>query len=175
MTTSIIGMPTRNDSARVSQAFTLVELILVMALLATLLALSAPTLLHSFKQRDLEKAATQLLAVTEYARSEAVSQGVPMSVWIDPATGDFGVQTSDGYDGDDKRAKTYDLGTEVHFDPVESLADSDGHTILATFDPEGTLDPESLAVLRLVNRADSAISLEQTEDGWGYEIVKEEP
>jgi hypothetical protein len=145
-----------------------------MALLATLLALSAPTILHSFKQRDLEQEGTQLLAVTEYARSEAISQGVPMSVWINPGTGEFGVHASDGYDGDKAREKTYSLRTDVRFDPVEGVADRDDHTILANFEPEGTLDPESsLDALRLVNRSDSAISLEQTEDGWGYEIVKE--
>ncbi len=174
--TSIIGMPTRNDRARVSQAFTLVELILVMLLLATLLALSAPTILHSFKQRDLEKEATQLLAVTEYARSEAVSQGVPMTVWVRPETGEFGVQASDGYDGEETREKTYTLGANVHFDPVDAAADQNGHTLVAIFDPEGTLDPESsVAAMRLVNRAESGISVEQTDDGWGYEIVKEEP
>jgi len=167
-------MPIRNNSARIPQAFTLVELILVMALLATLLALSAPTILHSFKQRDLEKEATQLLAVTEYARSEAISQGIPMDVWIDPATGCFGVQASDGFDGDESREKTYALNTDVHFDPVSATADQDGHTVIATFDPEGTLDPEnSIDALRIVNRSEAAISFEQTEDGWGYEIVKE--
>ena len=169
-------MPTRNDSARDSQAFTLVELILVMALLATLLALSAPTLLHAFTARNMEQEATQLLAATEYARSEAVSQGVPMCVWIDLATGSFGVHASDGFDGDNTREKTYALKADFRFDSAEGTADQDGHRVMSTFDPEGTLDPEnSLAALRIVNRSDAAISLEQTEDGWGYEIVKEAP
>ena len=167
-------MPIRNDSARVSQAFTLIELILVMALLATLLALSAPTLLHAFKARDMEQEATQLLAVTEYARSEAISQGVPMSVWIDPATGSFGVRASDGFDGDDTREKIYSLNADFRFDSVEATADQDGHSVIASFDPEGTLDSEtSIASLRIVHRNASVISLAQTEDGWGYEIVKE--
>jgi len=170
-------MPIRNDSARTPQAFTLVELILVMALLATLLALSAPTILHSFKQRNLDQEATQLLAVTEYARNEAISQGVPMNVWLDPASGDFGVQASDGYEGDTTREKAYSLKSDYQFEMEEATADENGRNIMATFDPEGTLDPEiSLVSLRIVNNSDAAaaISLEQTEDGWGYEIVKEE-
>jgi len=169
-------MPIRNDSARVSQAFTLVELILVMALLATLLALSAPTLLHAFKGRDMDQEATQLLAATEYARSEAISQGVPMSVWIDPTTGNFGVRASDGFDGDNTRAKNFSLNTDLHFDSVEGVVDQDGHRVMAIFVPEGTLDPEnSLDTLRIANRSNAVISLAQTEDGWGYEIVKEAP
>ena len=169
-------MPPRNDSARASQAFTLVELILVMALLTTLLALSAPTILRSFKGRDLDQDATLLFAVTEYARSEAVSQGVPMSVWIDPGTGSFGVHASDGYAGDARREKTCALSTGVRFDAVEAETDQSGRPVLATFEPEGTLDPESsIAALRLLKGDAAAISLEQTGDGWGYEIVKEAP
>lgn len=145
-----------------------------MALLATLLALSAPTLLHSFKQRKLEQEATQLLAVTEYARNEAISKGVPMNVWIDAESGSFGVQASDGYEGDEKREKYYSLDPEIHFDPLEAAPDQEGHMILATFDPEGTLSLESATFIHLVNRAPDGISLQQTEDGWGYEIVKEE-
>jgi len=124
----------------------------------------------------MEQEATQLLAATEYARSEAISQGVPMSVWIDPATGSFGVRASDGFDGDNTREKAYALHTDLRFDSVEGVANQDGHRVIALFEPEGTLDPESsLDTLRIVHRNASVVCLEQTEDGWGYEIVKEAP
>jgi len=166
-------MPTRNDSARASQAFTLVELILVMALLATLLAVSAPLLSRSFKQRALDQEATQLLAATEYARDEAVSQGVPMSVWIDVPNGACGVQAQIGYEGDASREKTWFLPPDVRFDSIEAATDQNGHVIAAQFDPDGTLALESLDSIRLIARTNESITLTQTEDGWGYEIVKE--
>ena len=172
-TTSTIGMPARNDKSRWMRAFTLIELILVMALLATFVALAAPSLSRSFKARGLDGEATQLLAVTEYARDEAVSQGVPMTVWIDPTSGHFGVQIKEGFDGDAAREKTWTLGSDTHFDPVDAEAGADSHTVAAEFAPEGTLAPESLAAIRIVARSSDAISLTQTADGWGYEIVKE--
>ena len=166
-------MPTRNDSARVSQAFTLVELILVMALLATLLAVSAPLLSRSFKQRALEQEATQLLAATEYARDEAVSQGVPMSVWIDVANGSCGVQAQSGYEGNALREKTWFLQPDIRFDAIDAATDPNGHVVAAQFDADGTLDLESVDSIRLIARTNENITLTQTEDGWGYEIVKQ--
>lgn len=166
-------MPIRNDSARVSQAFTLVELILVMALLATLLAVSAPLLSRSFKLRALEQEATQLLAATEYARDEAVSQGVPMSVWIDIANGACGVTTQSGYEGNPSRERTWFLPADVHFESIAAPTDPSGRAIAAQFDPDGSLDLESVGSISLVARNDESITLTQTEDGWGYEIVKE--
>src|ERR1051325_1837454 len=98
MTTSRIGMRRRNDmAARPAPGFTLVELILVMALLATLMALAAPSLSRSMRQRNLSQEATRFVALTESARDEAVSQGVPMVVWIDPVGGRFGMGPKTGY------------------------------------------------------------------------------
>lgn len=168
----LIGMPARDDNSRSSQAFTLIELILVMALLATLLAIAAPSLSRSFKGRNLDQEATQLLAATEYARDEAVSQGVPMSVWIDPETGDFGVQARDGYEGDALRERSWTLNPDLHFEAVKATADKSGRTVAVQFEPDGTLDPESLDAIRVIASSEESISLTQTDDGWGYEIVK---
>ena len=77
-------MLTSTDNSQKPAAFTLIELVLVMVLLATLLAISAPTLSRSFKGRALEQEAVRLLAATVYAREEAVSQSLPMTLWIDP-------------------------------------------------------------------------------------------
>lgn len=165
-------MPIRNDIARSASAFTLVELILVMALLATLLAVSAPSLSRSFKQRGLDQEAVQLLAATEYARDEAVSQGVPMTVWIDPQSGSFGVHAKDGFEGDTAREKSYALKTDIRFDLAQAVTDKEGHVTAAEFDPEGTLSQDSLAAIRIIDRFDSGMSLTQTADGWCYEIAK---
>lgn len=165
-------MRTRNDQPLASTAFTLVELILVMAILATILAFSAPLLSRSFKQRGLEEDAMQLLALTEYARDEAVSQGVPMMVWINPQTGSFGVQAKDGYEGDAGREKTYQLKPDHRFDLSEAPTDRAGMVDAADFDPSGMLAEESLAEMSIVDRSNNAVSVAQTDDGTTYEIVK---
>ncbi len=159
-------------------AFTLIELVLVMALLVTLLALAVPSLSRSLRQRNLEQEAARLLAVTEYGRDEASSQGVPVMVWLDPENGHFGVEVKKGFDVDAVHAKEYVLnGAGLKFDPPEGGVASSvqGHGFnVAEFAPDGTLDTASVPALRITDSGHrSAISLSQTTDGYGYQIDKE--
>ncbi|MEI8235123.1 MAG: GspH/FimT family pseudopilin [Verrucomicrobiota bacterium] len=168
-------MLTSTDNSQKPAAFTLIELVLVMVLLATLLAISAPTLSRSFKGRALEQEAVRLLAATEYAREEAVSQSLPMTLWIDPVGGTFGVRAKGDNPGDPSREETWALPQELRFDLQPAPTDTAGRVIAATFDPEGTLALESLTPLVLVHRTAGRITLVQTDDGWGYEIAPASP
>ena len=158
---------------RASQAFTLVELILVMAILTTIMAVSLPSIARSFRQHNLEQEAARILALTEYGRDEAISEGVPMTVWIDPEKGLFGVDAAAGYVPGDIHRKQYSLGTDLHFDPVKAALTADGHVEAALFAPDGGLDPSGVDLIRIVDRSDSAMTVARTADGWSYEIVKE--
>lgn len=159
-------------------AFTLVELVLVMALLVTLLALAVPSLARSLRQRNLEQEAARLLALTEYGRDEAASNGVPVVVWVNPETGHFGAEVKKGFDVDAVRAKEFTFNGEgMRFDSPDGGVASpvQGHGFnVAEFAPDGTLDPASVAKLRITDASHrAAISLVQTTDGYGYEINKE--
>ncbi len=165
----------------------MVELILVMALLCVILGLAAPSLARSFHDRNLTEEATRLLALTEYARDEAVSQGVPMRVWIDAETGHFGAQALPGYEDAGARSKEFTLIDGLRFDltagspgiakqtGLAGRASAVAGNDVAEFLPDGTLDPSSQSAVRLVDRSASSIEVAQTQDGWGYEIVKEAP
>jgi len=56
--------------------FTLLELILVMVILSTVLAMAAPSLSGFFGSRQTHDTAAQILALTQLARSQAISEGV---------------------------------------------------------------------------------------------------
>ena len=58
------------------KGFTLLELILVMVILSTVLAMAAPSLRGFFGSRKTHDEAAQLLALTQYARSQAISEGI---------------------------------------------------------------------------------------------------
>jgi type II secretion system protein H len=166
---------------RSTGAFTLVELILVMALLCVILGLAAPSLSRSIHDRNLTQEATRLLALTEYARDESVSQGVPMSVWIDPASGHFGAEAMPGYEDAGARSKEFTLTDGLRFDVSGGArgptipGEAAGENEVAEYLPDGTLDPSSVASVRLLDRSNSGIEIAQTKDAWGYEIVKEGP
>ena len=173
MMISTTGIPARSRRPPEAPAFTLIELVVVMAVLTVLLALAAPSLTSSFRGHDLDQAGTQLLALTEYARDEAISQGVPMDVWIDAGTGRYGVDVKTGYPGDSTRAKQYTLGPDLHFDSTASAAPAGNLLNAAEFAPDGSLDPSSIATVRIVDRSKSGISVTETSDGYGYALQKE--
>ena len=167
-------MPRGSDSSSGARAaFTLVELVLVMAILVVLLAVSAPALTRSARGRRLNGEAARLLALTEYARDEAISQGVPMIVWMEPDAGAFGVEAKAGYPANVQREKEYILAKDIEFDLTDSATSSGGHVSAIVYGPDGTPDSTSLETIRIMDRRDASITLTRTRDGLGYEILKE--
>src|SRR5262245_41504309 len=81
---------------RVNQlvGFTLIELILVMALLAIAIGVTFPTLRGFFRGRVLDSEARRLLSLTRYGQSRAVSEGVPMVLWIDARQKTYGLESA---------------------------------------------------------------------------------
>lgn len=165
-----IGM--RENKQSTPAAFTLVELILVMALLATIMALAAPSLSRSMRQRYVADEAARFLAATEYARDEAVSQGVPMTLWIEPATGHFGVEPKVGFFGADERSREFEVHSDIHFETSKAVA-TRGIVQAVEFAPDGAPDVASIEEIRLVDRFNSTVTIARTNDRWAYEILPE--
>ena len=59
-----------------NKGFTLLELILVMVILSTVLAMAGPSLRGFFGSRKTHDEAARLLALTQFARSQAISEGI---------------------------------------------------------------------------------------------------
>ena len=95
------------------QGFTLVELLLVMSLLTIVLAVSAPSLSGFFHGRALDSEARRLLALTRHAQGRAVSEGIPMLLWLDSRQSAYGVEEEAGYTDRDEQAMHYDMNGEL--------------------------------------------------------------
>ena len=76
--------------------FTLLELILVMVILATVMALAAPKLSNWRKGGALRSSADDFVAATKFARTQAISSGQVCVVAIDKQGGTFNVQQQNG-------------------------------------------------------------------------------
>jgi len=158
--------------ARRNIAFTLVELIIVMALLAIVMAIAAPSLARSMKERNVDDEAVRILAATEYARSEAVSQGVPMVVWIDPGGRRMGIEPKAGFDGEPSRSREFAWNEDISVEAEQKTANGKTMDIME-FGPDGAPTLTSTETVKLVDRFGYAVSLARTTDRWSYEVVKE--
>ena len=112
----------RSANTAPDRAFTLIELILVMAMLLIVLAVSAPTLSRFFRGRTLDSEARQFLALTRYGQSRAVSEGVPMELWIDAKQRTYGLRQDPAYEDVDAKAADFELGKDLSVEITEPLA-----------------------------------------------------
>lgn len=161
------------------------ELILVMALLVIFLAISAPSITRSFSRDALKQEATRLLALTEYARTEAISQGIPMVVWIDPQNQACGVRAKSGFGNGGLpsrtglesasllppgREKEYSLAEGISFELGDARMESDGSMVLTEMEADGSPDLGSVSSIQILDRHARAMELVLSEDRWAYEL-----
>jgi type II secretion system protein H len=105
-------------------AFTLIELILVMALMMIVLGVAAPSLSPFFKGRNLDYEARRLLSLTTYGRSRAISEGIPMLLWIDPQRRTYGLQAAAGYLDYDPKSVSYNLDPNLRMEVTMPILSS---------------------------------------------------
>ena len=105
--------PNADNSRPTRSAFTLIELILVMAVLAIVLAFAAPSLARFFRGRSLDSEAHRFLALTRYAQSRAAAEGMPMVLWIDTRLGQYGLQAETSDRSGDTKAKEFAADASV--------------------------------------------------------------
>ena len=98
------------------------ELLLVLALLAVAVAVAAPSLSRFFRTRALDSEARRMLSLTRYAQSRAVSEGVPMVMWLKPDAGTYGVVAESSYTATDDKAVEYQVDASLQLElPTVSL------------------------------------------------------
>lgn len=106
----------RSDDPRPPRGFTLIELILVMAILTIAVALVTPILSRFFGGRGLESEVNRFVALTRYGQSRAVSEGVPMMLWVDVRNGSYGLKQEPGYTDNDPKAVEYTVAEDLKID-----------------------------------------------------------
>src|SRR5208283_1885166 len=120
-----IGLPASGRATRFARqarrAFTLIELILVMALLTIVISLTAPKLSRFFHGRTLDSEARRLLALTRSGQGRAVSEGMPMDLWVDAGLGTFGLEAEPSYDTSDSKAVDFTLDGGLRIEVVNKI------------------------------------------------------
>lgn len=143
--------------------FTLIELIVVLALIAILTAVILPEMRGSLEESVLRSTARSMVAACNTANSRAVASGHPYHLIIDPAAHRYRIEQSPGSTRShpsNKPAPTPEsaaidprIVVEVH--PLEPPApNSSQHSV--EFHPDGTVDA---AEFRLRDRSGFAIAI----------------
>jgi prepilin-type N-terminal cleavage/methylation domain-containing protein len=133
-----------------NRGFTLLELILVMVILSTVLAMAAPSLRGFFGSRKTHDEAAQLLALTQFARSQAISEGITYRLNFDTKDRTYWLTSQRA--GAFEKLKT-EFGYVFTFpnDITVELEDveKDNNKMFFAFTPQGTV---TAGTIRLIDR-----------------------
>lgn len=172
-------------------AFTLIELILVMTILTIAASITAPALANFFRGRTLNSEARRLLALTRQGQSRAVSEGIPIELWVDATQNKYGLEAEASYQTDDTRKEEFDLDKNVEIKAVSlnvgasrangSFGPRNNTALKETqsrhpnlpkirFLPDGSISEESPQVVQLTGQDDTSISLTLSRSRLTYEL-----
>lgn len=170
-------------------AFTLVELMLVMTLLTVVLSVAAPTLSRFFHGRVIDSEARRLLSLTRAGQSRAISEGVPMVLWVDEKNNEYGLESESSYDDLDDKAREFAVDPKLGMESVNPILGSRNATLspplsnsglaaksrkrnipFIRFQPDGSVSLDSLRAVRLVGRDEESIYVAQSRNRLNYEI-----
>lgn len=172
-------------------AFTLIELILVMTILAIAVSFTAPALANFFRGRSLDYEARRLLALTRQGQSRAVSEGLPVELWFDTANSAYGLEAEPSYEAVDPKALNYTLDSQMQIEFTDqnsgahfgNLALGSSTTSSATthpsnhpnlpkirFLPDGSISESSPQSVHVIGRDGMSLWLVMSRNRLNYEI-----
>ena len=164
------------------RGFTLIELIVVMALLAIGALMVAPAMSSFFRGRILNLEARRLLALTHYGQSRAIAEGVPVLLWINTRDSTYGLSVQSGYVESDDRASIFTAEAGLTLEtpagdtpPVSESGDEsfglpDGLPVIR-FLPDGFFDENSVPRIVIRQGTEAALEIAPTANRLGYEIL----
>ncbi len=159
--------------SKFTPAFTLIELILVMALVVVITSLAAPAMSNFIRGQALDSEARRLMALIHAGQSRAVSEGLPMVLWLDEKQGAYGLQAETPGRNGDPKAENLALDTSLQIAVVNNGSAGTtrfGGLPAIRFLPDGTVDENSPQTLRLADAKGHALWLIESRDRNGYEI-----
>lgn len=151
---------------------TLLELILVMVILSTVLAMAAPSLRGFFGSRRTNDAAAQILALTQLARSQAISEGIVYRLNFDTQQRAYWL-TAQQAGAFEKLQTGFGQVFTLPKDLVLELeeVEQDNRDVFVAFTPYGTV---TAGTVRLIDRRGRAIEITCPTATESFSIVESE-
>jgi len=155
------------------RAFTLIELIVVMALLVVIAGVVTPRMAGFFKGRKLDDEAYRIVALTQHAQNRAISEGIPMSLCIDTDNQIYGLRESETFALNQETGRVYRVNRALQLDY------QDNATLTPTrpeifFHPDGGIGEGSVTNLWIERPNDERLWIGLTTNRLSFEITRKE-
>ena len=153
--------------------FTLLELILVMVIISTLLAIASPSLRGFFASRKIHDAASNILSLTKLARSQAISEGRIYRLNLDSDDSSYwltAVEKGAYKRLNNEMGRIFLLPDDTSF-KFEKEYDDNIHEQYIDFYPEGRVQP---GLIRLTDRRGDIVKIVSSSPLERYHLVTSE-
>jgi len=156
------------------EGFTLLELILVMVIISTVLAMAAPSLRGFFSSRKTHDAAANILSLIRFARSQAISEGRTYRLNFDQGRGIYWLTSNreggafSGLNSEFGREFLLPDDTTIE---LEKADDKNGTGKYITFFPQGMAENGTIT---LTDRRGDVIEIMSPSPAEAYRIVESE-
>jgi type II secretion system protein H len=164
--------------SKFSSGFTLIELILILALLVIITSLAAPRMSGFIRGRALDSESRRLFALMHAAQSRAVSEGLPMVVWLDQKQDAYGLSEETPSKNGDPKAEnlTVDSTLQISVLNVGMSSPTMFNNLPAIrFLADGSVDESSPQTVQLTDSAGFMRWLLLNKTRTGYEISDSKP
>ena len=138
---------TISKNKQAASGFTLLELVLVLAVIAVAIAIVAPSLSGFARGRAASNVAGQFVAVARWARTQAITSGATYRLNVDPSANKWWLTSDNGHSFvqvDNDFGKEFTLPDGITMTTDAPKVDK-GQAI--EFDPSGRSDPTSVHFL----------------------------
>src|SRR5215813_11886971 len=170
-----------------ARAFTMIELILVMAVVVVAISITAPKLANFFRGRTLDSEARRLLALTHSGQHRAISEGIPTRLQFDILNHHYQLRQDPGWSERDPKALEFSFDQDLEIEVVHAN-DLRKHSSFSRlsgtlqskanprdlpeirFLPDGSIDETSPEALHLQGKNGASLWLAQATNHLSYEI-----
>ncbi|HEY3763354.1 MAG TPA: GspH/FimT family pseudopilin [Verrucomicrobiae bacterium] len=153
-------------------AFTLIELMLVLALIVVAVSIVIPRMENFIHGRALDLEGRRLEALMHAGQARAVSEGMPMVLWFDQKSGEYGLETETPPKGGDVNAEELPMNEYVQVS-MQNVTGSGTTTYKSLpairFLPDGTIDDNSPQTLQLTED-NNGLLFTELQNHTGYEV-----
>lgn len=153
-----------------------------MTLLMIVIGVSAPSLQHFFRGRNLDSEARRIYSLTAYAQNRAVYEGVPVLVWFDARQKTYGMRAATTYMPDDPKGIQFALDRDLQMQVRNPVLASGtfytpfvdpnvGNVPMIRFRPDGSIAETSPSAIILLQGQDDAVMIGLNTNSVRYEIL----
>jgi prepilin-type N-terminal cleavage/methylation domain-containing protein len=140
----------REPEAKCRSAFTLIELMMVVAVLGLVMAMGVPSILQGLREEPMRKAVNDVVEICGHARAQAILSGQMTTVVFHPHDGtiDGGSAPSGAVstrnNGKLTTSSQFDSGITIEMLDINLMEYKDADTAGVRFFPDGTSDEMTL-------------------------------